>query len=54
MPIRDAEVASRVLGKTVEAFAERFVINFLPESEQPVGRRRFPDGSGCYFLLFVY
>jgi hypothetical protein len=23
MPIRDAEVASRVLGKTVEAFAER-------------------------------
>jgi len=26
--------------------AERFVINFLPESEPPFGRRRFP--------LFVY
>jgi len=34
MPIRDAKVASRVLGKTVEASAERFVINFLPEREQ--------------------
>jgi hypothetical protein len=54
VPIRSAKVASRVLGKAVEAFAKRFVINFLPESEQPLGRRRFSYGSGCYFLLFVY
>jgi hypothetical protein len=52
--MRDAEVASRVLGKTVEAFAERFVINFLPESEQPFGRRHFVHGPGCHFLLFMY
>jgi hypothetical protein len=47
-------MASCVFGETVEAFAERFVINFLPESEQPLGRRRFPHGSGSDFLLFVY
>src|ERR1700735_3664083 len=46
MPIRDAKIASFVFGETVEAFAERFVINFLPESEQPLGRRRFPHDSG--------
>jgi hypothetical protein len=54
MPIRDAKVASRVFGETVKAFAERFVINFLPESEQPLGRRRFPHGLGCHYLLFLY
>src|SRR4029077_18138367 len=54
MPIRDAEVASRVLGKTVEALAERFVINFLPESEQPFGRRHFVHGSGCNFPVVMY
>ena len=54
MPIRDTKVASRVLGKTVEAFAECLVVNFLSESEQPLGRRRFPHGSGCHFLLYVY
>ena len=38
MPIGDAEVASRILGKTVEAFAEGFVVNFLPERKQPLRR----------------
>ena len=54
MPICDAKVASCVLGETIEAFAERFVINLLPESEQPLGRRGFLHGSGCHFLRFVY
>ena len=53
MPIRDAKVANRVLGKAVKAFAEGFVINFLPEREQPLRRLRFRHGSGCHFLLFV-
>ena len=54
MPIRDAKVACCVLGKTVEAFAERFVINFLPKREQPLRRFRFRHGSGCHYLLFVF
>jgi hypothetical protein len=54
MPIRDAKVAGSVLGKTVEAFAEGFVINFLPEREQPLRRLRFRHGSCCHFLLFVF
>src|SRR5215469_3881339 len=41
VPIRDAKVASSVLGKAVEALAECFVINFLPEREQPLRRLRF-------------
>src|SRR5271166_1459351 len=54
MPIRYAKVASRVPGKTVKAFPEGLVINFLPESEQPLRRLHFRHGSGCHFLLFVY
>src|SRR3974377_1711148 len=33
VPSRNAQIASRVLGKTIETLAERFVINFLPERE---------------------
>jgi hypothetical protein len=36
MPVRDSKIEGCVLGKTVEAFAEGFVINFLPEREQPL------------------
>src|SRR5215472_1653228 len=54
MPIRDAKVAGCVLGETVETLPECFVINFLPEREQPLRRLRFRHGSGCRFLLFVY
>jgi hypothetical protein len=54
MPIGDAKVANRVLGKTIEAFAECFVINFLPERKQPLWRFRFRHGSGCHFLFFVF
>jgi hypothetical protein len=45
MSIRDAKVANRVLGKIVEAFTERFVINFLPERKQPF-RRLFSSWFG--------
>jgi len=47
------QVASRILSEAVEAFAEGFVINFLPEREQPLRRLRFGRGSGCHFPLFV-
>ena len=40
-PIPDAKVASRLLSKAVEPFAEGSVINFLPEREQPIRRSIF-------------
>jgi hypothetical protein len=54
MPIRDAKVASCVFGKTVEAFAQRLVINFHPECEKPLRRLRFRHASSYRFVFFVY
>ena len=41
MPVGDAKVADCVLGKTVEALTERFVVDLLPEREQPLPRVGF-------------
>src|SRR5258708_9605367 len=38
LPVGDAEVAHGILGKTVEAFAEGLVVDFLPHRQQPCRR----------------
>ena len=38
MPIRDTEISNGIFGEAIETLAESFVVNFLPEGEEP-GRR---------------
>src|SRR5262249_44811609 len=38
LPIRNAEVAHRILREAVETLAEGFVVNLLPHIEKPPGR----------------
>ena len=41
LPIRNAEIADRILGEAVKTLAEGFVVNLLPHVEQPLRRFRF-------------
>ena len=54
MPISDAQVAHRILGKAVKALAESFVINFFPHGQKPIRSRGFREGYRVHIILRIF
>jgi hypothetical protein len=51
IPFSNTEAALSILGKTLEAFAESLIVDFLPKCQQPIRRRSLPEFHAIHLAL---